>query len=163
MTAPTLHTIAADIAAILDTEDGELAPETEARLDGLQLDLSAKLDGICRYMEQCNATAHMRDEAAKRLTELARADAAKAHRLRQYVMGCLQSLGIKKYDTELYKLSLCKNSQPSVRMDAEMDVPKEYARVKVELDREAVVRAWKEGWPLPAGISCEVGQHLRVK
>jgi hypothetical protein len=163
----TLHAIADEVLAALETgEDGELTADAEARLDALQLDLAAKLDAVCRYGEQLRATAQMREQAAKRLTELAHADRAKDGRLKRYVLDTLQRLGVQRYDTDLYRLSVCKTSQPAVKLDDELTadkLPLMYQRINVELNREQVLQDYRAGLPLPAGVSVEQSFHLRVK
>jgi hypothetical protein len=164
---PTLHDIADDVAAILaENDDGELTADAEARLDALQLDLAAKLDAVCRYGEQLRATAQRREQAAKRLTELAHADRAKDGRLKRYVMDCLQRIGCQRYDTELYSLSVCKTGQPAVKLDGGVkpeELPAMYQKVEVSINREAILQDHRAGLPLPAGVTVERSFHLRVK
>jgi hypothetical protein len=163
----TLHDITAEVADILTADDdGELSAEAEARLNDLQLALPEKVDAILRFVEQCQADATARETTAKRLADLARADRGKADRLKRYVLDCLRRLDIQRIDTALFKVSVCKNGQPSVKVAEGVDLadlPAEYHRLRLELDREKVLQDAKAGWPLPNGLSVETGFHLRTK
>ncbi len=159
-----LYEIQSEIAALLAaTDDGELPPDAEARLDGLQMQLEEKADNICRLIRQREAEQAGYAEEADRLIRLADAARRDYERLKDYLRRTLTGLGLKRLDTALFKLSACKNSQPSVLLADSAEVPPQYSRVKVELDRKAVVEAWRDGLTLPEGLTVEVGEHLRIR
>jgi hypothetical protein len=158
-----LYAVAHEIAALLADDGGELPPGVEGRLDALEMALETKAENLCRYVQQLAADAVAYRGEAARLAGLASAAAAKAERLKAYLRASLETAGVTKLSTELFVVSVCKNSQPTVRLDEGAAVPAAYQRVTIELDKAAVAADWKAGKSLPAGIACEVHTHLRIK
>lgn len=154
-----LYEIASEIAAICDGE--ELPPDLEARLDSLAVDLDAKADACCRLIRENESEAKRFKDEAERLADIADGLASRATRLKAYVHQCLVLAGMRKLDTELFRLSICKNSRPSIRCEGE--IPEPYQRMVVSLDSQRAYEDWKNGVPLPAEIEVAQGEHLRIK
>ncbi len=164
---PKLYEISSEIEAILAAvdENGELPADLSDRLDALGLSLESKADQVCRLVRQDQADAIALECESKRLGDLAKAAWGRADRWKQYVKDCLDRAGVKRLDTELFRLVVVRNSQPSVRVNIPPEeLPTQYQRVRVEADSRALVEAWK-AHPLvmPAGVTVEVGSHVRIR
>jgi hypothetical protein len=151
------------ILARLDGEDdGEIPPDMGAVLDGLVVDFAVKVDNICRYRAFLEGQSRMFDAEADRLIQLRDAAVKKAEWLKDYIKRCMEATGQPKLETELFRLSIVKNSRPSIRVKEGATIPKEFQRVKVEFDGQAVYENWKANVPLPACIEVVQGKHLRI-
>lgn len=146
-----------------DPETGELLPGIEDKLNSLEHDMMVKADNIGRFIQQMQAESESYSAEAERLNILAKQSKNKAERLRSYLLGSLQHMGITKLDTERFKFSVCKNSQPTTVLAEGAAIPQQYERIKVELDSRKVVQDWKDGATLPPGITVMQGFHLRLR
>ncbi len=153
------------LAALAESDDGELSPGAEDRLDDLQISLEAKADNVARFIQHQEADAARFKAEADRLAALANSAAAKARRLKDYLRNCLNVVGVKRLDTELFKLTVCRNGVPSVSLNGitPEELPSAYQRVKVEADSRKITEDWKAGVTLPDGVTCETGTHLRLR
>ena len=160
-----LYEISAAILAAFDQcdENGELLPGVEERLTQLECELSDKADNIAALMRTCEAEAGAYRAEADRLGQLAGSAAAKADRLKRYLKTELERAGITKMDCPRFKLTIAKNSVPSVVLAAGADIPDAFARIKRELDTKAVIETVKAGGAIPDTISVVNGTHLRVR
>jgi len=159
-----LYEIAAAIDEALSRtdEDGELMPGVERELDSLDMLLTEKADNIAAYMRQCDAEATAYFDEIARLTELRVTAINKRDRLKEYLRATMEKLGVQNISTPRFKMSLCKNSTPSVTLTGEL-IPPEYQRVTVTLDAKKVIEQFKACQPIPACFTITHGTHLRVK
>lgn len=160
---------------LLESEGGELTPEMEALLDHAVAGFEAKVERVALMVRELTATAEAIETEAKRVAARAKAATRAAESLKGYlkhqleradvtsVKGVLATVRVQAnppkvvgtaHADELYQLRELFQS-PLVRY-----IPPAPARY--ELDAKAVVAAWKAGEDLPAGISIEVGSHLRI-
>lgn len=156
-----LYAIASDIAAICDTE--ELSPDVEKQLDALALSLESKVDGCCRLMREWQTEAERFTIEASRLSLIAAELSGRTARLREYVQRCLDLAGVTKLETELFRLSIVKNSRPSIRVREGDPIPAEYLRITESLDGAAAYESWKAGEELPPSLIVEQGSHMRIR
>lgn len=162
-----LYAIADAMQAILDTidESGEIAPEAQAQLDALEGDLAAKAEAIARVVRNLVASEAARKVEAARLALAADADRRRADWLKRYLMDQLQRLGLTRIDAGVFRVRVQRNSQPAVSCAVPLDkLPPDLVRRKetLDLDREAILAAVREGLPLPEGVRVETGTHLRI-
>lgn len=124
--------------------DGEIPPDLEADMDAIGDALETKVDAICKYRASLVGHAASVDAEIKRLTAKRDALTRRAEWLKGYLFTALLATGNKKLETPLFKLTVCRNSQPSVTLAGET-IPDAFKRVKtvVELDRAKVIDAWK--------------------
>lgn len=163
-----LYDIANHIRLILDNvdADGEMAPDVESDLNNLSDDLTIKADQIARYQRQCVANAEGYKAESDRLALLAKSESNKAERLKKYLKDTFDALHITKLDTELFKFGVQKNSVPTTTYADGFDpakLPEHFQRVTIAPNTSAIVAAWKDHAPLPAGVTIEVGSHLRIR
>ena len=71
---------------------------------------------------------------------------------------------VDRIETDLFKLTVCKNSRPTIRWEGPMDeLPFEYQRIKVEVDLDRAAKDLKAGVWLPSQFNVVEGTHLRIK
>lgn len=141
----TLRAVLAKLDAAADSDGGEIPDAIERELDDAAGDFAAKVDGVLRARVNLVAQAEGVDVEIKRLTALRDGFARRAEWLRAYVFRAMLATGQQKLETKLFRVSVARNAQPSVRLDDGADIPAEFARKVeyVELNKPAVIVAWK--------------------
>jgi len=158
--------IANDLRSMLEaTEDGELC-DFAAHFDKIEGQFNAKHDAIRALIDGFKGRADIRQAKAVRLESLAKSDLAKAESLKAYLQYCLKAAGLAYVETDDYKTQVVNNSQPKVVIASDAPpLPEEYTIETVEVlpNKGKLARDWAAGKPLPAGVTVERGQHLRLK
>lgn len=159
-----LYEIAASIEAALSQtdEDGQFLPGVEKDLDALDMLLTDKAEGIAAYMAQLDAESTAYSDQIDRLKDLKSSAENRRDRLKEYLKGTMERLGTTSIATKLFKLSVCKNSMPTVKLSGEL-IPPQYQRATVTLDAKKVIEDFRECRPIPDCLSVVQGTHLRVK
>ncbi len=159
--ATTLYAISEKMRDLL--ENDELDTSLEAALDGLEMDLRSKIDAICRFRRELEASESGYSEEIKRLQALKASANSKAESLKDYVGDALKRVGLNKIDTELFKLAFAKNAAPSVKLKEGAEIPRGFAKWTCEFDKSAALQVWKDGGELPPEIIVTHGDHLRIR
>lgn len=158
----TLYEMSDELLEILDEE--EVTEETESRLAALLPTMEAKVENICRLIRELDAQTAPRRAEAERLMALVRAGESRQRWLKDYLQRCLDHAGLKRFDTELFKVRIQANSQPTVIYDGDVsDLPPGLRRVTIEADKRAALEVLKAGGELPEGFRVETGKHLRIQ
>lgn len=167
MSARPLYLIGDDLTAIAEQiidAGGELTPELEAQLAQLEGEFESKVERVGLYIHMLQSRSDEARKQADRLTGLARTDHHAAESLKGYLLRCLEAADKRSMVTPLIRVSIAKNSRPSIRwLAAEETIPEAFRRVRYSLDGDAAFRAWKDRGTLPEGFAVEQGQHLRLK
>lgn len=161
----SLYELTTETAALLDAiEDagGEITPDVQARLDALGTALPAKANALCQVIRHFQARATALDLEAMRLSEAAARDEAEAKRWKDYLHKCMTLAGQRKVSTDLFGVSVCKNSVPSITWDSTNPLPERFRRVKVEVDIAAARQELKDTGELPEGFAVVHGSHIRI-
>jgi len=157
---------ASDLRAMLEaTEDGELC-DFAAHFDKVQGQFDQKHDAIRALIDGYKGRADLRKAKAIRLELLAKNDETKVESLKKYLQYCIQTAGLTAVETADYKTQVVNNSQPKVVIASDAPpLPDEYTIETVEIvpNKGKLARDWAAGKPLPAGVTVERGQHLRLK
>lgn len=165
--AAKLYEIVNEIMQLVDQVDehGEMAAGTEDRIDELQLALTVKADNVARFIRQCDADGAAYGSEASRLAMLQKQMANKADRLKRYLKSQLERAGLTNLKTELFNLTVCNNSVPTVKLEEGRPVPDDFAKTitTISLDTAKVLEAHKAGELLPPGVSVMRGTHLRIR
>jgi Siphovirus Gp157 len=162
MSRMTLYSLSEEgiqISDILTENEGELTPELEARLDALMLSGQESMEAAAMVVKQLEGSATACEEESKRLRERAKAFSDNAQRLKDRMVVALDSAFNGKIKTPLFTI-WAQSTAPTVVVDlapgytAEMlhDEHPKLVRVKMEIDRPAVLAAWKAGEELPETI-----------
>jgi len=158
--------IANDLRSMLEaTEDGELC-DFAAHFDRVEGEFNQKHDAIRALIDGFKGRADIRQAKSSRLESLAKSDLNKAESLKTYLQYCLKAAGLTSVETEDYKTQVVNNSQPRVVIASDAPpLPEEYTIETVEIvpNKGKLARDWQVGKPLPAGVTVERGQHLRLK
>lgn len=158
----SLYEITGEIAELLASfDDGEIPADLAERLNGLEDDLQSKLESCCKFLRDRETRAVAIQAELDRLIMARDAEKRKVEWMKKYMLACMESLGHTKVETPLFRLTVCKNGQPSVTLLGEA-IPADYQRTKVELDKAKVIEDAKAGKALPEGIEVKQGTHLRI-
>jgi phage host-nuclease inhibitor protein Gam len=160
-----LYDLAGEWAALADAADAEGGDvgDALARVDALGEALEAKAAGVLAVLRGLDAEAEACRAEEKRLAERRKAREAAGERLREYVRGCMDAAGIAKIATPLGTLAL-QASPARVEVVDEAAVPEEFVRVKREVDKRAVLAAYKAEGLIADGCAIHDGErHLRVR
>lgn len=161
---PTLYTIATEYQAGLSAlADLDLDPQTVAdTLEGMQGELQDKLRAVIAYALSMGADAESQAAAAKRMTDRAKATAARADGLLEYARTVMQSTGLGEVATDEWAAKLAKKP-PSVNVIDAALVPLAYMRQPEPPppapDKKAIAEALKTGAQVPG---CELVQGFRL-
>lgn len=136
----SLYEMEDDLLALLDTAEGGIAPEQE---DEFQLELArqllevrAKRDRVAGFIKSCEAAALFAAAEIKRLQERKDVFENAARRLREYVAGVIDHMGLdakgkrRKLEGERFTLSAY-SSPASVVVTDQAAIPLRYKRITV--------------------------------
>jgi hypothetical protein len=135
-----------------ESRDEAIKREAEEQLDEFRKDLmgdfGGKCDGYARVIQASDNRAAAIKEEKKRLDGLLKAEARKAERLRSVLFYAMETLDVKKYETDLHTFTIAKaGGAQAVEVNVNADdladdyrtlVPESYTVDKVAI-REALV------------------------
>ena len=79
------------------------------------------------------------------------------------MLDCMVAADIKKAESDLFSVSRCKNSAPSVNILNLDVVPHDFDKVQErEVSKTAIAKAVKEGREVP-GVEIIHGEHVRIR
>lgn len=157
---PAAH--AALIQRIEDNE-GEIDPLTETALKTLGDTLANCVEGICKAIMNEEGNADMFKAEAGRLLDAGRAAANRVERLKKYLKENMRLLGIDRIVAGTFKVSVQRNSRPSIYAEDVFSIPTDYVISTLSADNQKAYLTWKSTGSVPAGFSCDLGWHLRIR
>lgn len=151
------------IAATID-ESGEITPETEAQLAGLEMSFEAKVESLCRWRAELDAEANAFLHEAKRLGDRAGVLARRSEWIKEWIRKSMLAAKVTGVDAGFFRVRVQRNGRPTITLigDAIPDAFQRFVPAKVEFDSQAAYQAWKDGVALPEEIKVECGTHLRI-
>ena len=146
----------------LEEQGGELTDDLEEQLDILNLKAETKLENLACYIQNLEAEGNAIVETASKAVDRGRSRLAKAKRLRAYMALNMDAIGQDRVDTDRVSVRL-KNSQPKIEWSGEAeDIPEQFQRHTVALDKKSA-KAWlKEKNELPEGFVITQGKHISL-
>lgn len=156
-----MYDMLSDGVIAFENEDGETEYITET-LNKLHIDRKKKLENIALLIEVIHSGAETLSKRATALTERAKAEEARAERLRKYIISSMTAFGDKRIDGELCRMTI--GSRKSVKTDNDV-LPEEYWRTKPvvkEVDKVKITEALKEGKEVP-GAWFDEKPYLTIK
>lgn len=131
-------------------------------LDGVQLQLNDKVNGIVKYQKNMEANAEAVRHEITRLTKLMGIYSNTAKRLKNYMSNELQNNGIEKLETDIAKLYFLE-SETLVVTDEKI-IPKEFIKVKEvrSVDKIGIKKALKDGRKID-GVMIQENKNLQIK
>lgn len=165
-----LYQITSELQAVIDgiLEGGIDSPEAQQALDehlaGLDEALDQKAEDYAAVIMSLQARSDARAAEAKRIRELANADATVAQRLKERLKQAMETTGRVRIDTTRFRLTVANNGgkQPMLIEDASA-VPAEFIVQVPEVDKDAVRAALEAGRPVPGCTLAPRGTSLRIK
>lgn len=113
--------------------EGQTSEDLLARFHEFCEAHSEKVDRIGRFLRMMEAREQFCRSEAARLTDRARAAAGKMERTKNMVLYYLLSRDLKKIEGQQFTLRAQKNSQDSVRITGESELPKCYCRIEARI------------------------------
>jgi len=158
----TLHELATEIEACIDLETGELDVE---QWGALQLPFMQKVESTVKYIENRKSLAStIRDKVASQRERISSID-NNVKWLSQYLVQEMQHANKNRIDTSEFRVIICKNSQPTVEVLSEKNIPPEYITevITQKIDRQAIGKEWKITGDNIDGVIVTQGHHVRIK
>lgn len=144
--------------------EGELTPEDEQALDALEGEFNHKAEWIALLAQEARAEAAGSEQQAKRLAARVRSAKNREGRLKSYLHDCMTARGVSKVEGEQIKISVVKNSQPTITWTGDPEsIPEGYKRVTIAPDLAHAREQMKAGEMLPDGFTVERGSHVRCR
>lgn len=156
-----LYELASDYRALQERLD-EGAVADDLQLDALSGAMEDKALAIMHVMRQLDLEAEVLKQEEQRLAARRRAAEANKERLRSYVARCMAEAGVHKIKGPTLTLSLRETAERVVVVDEAL-VPETYVRVKREVNKAAVLDAYKETGEIVPGCSIERGTALYTR
>tara|TARA_R110000868_G_scaffold154816_1_gene381068 strand:+ start:228 stop:734 length:507 start_codon:yes stop_codon:yes gene_type:complete len=146
-------------------ESDDLPPEViRDTLEGIEGDWEDKAEAVAAYIQNIEAAAEAKAEAAKAMQARAKMLEKRADSLRQYLLLQFQFMGKTRVERPAFTLIL-KNNPQSVVIDDETVVPVQYLVIPPppppKPDKKAIGAAIKAGQEVP-GCHAEVSQRVDI-
>lgn len=162
-----LYEIAGELATLhdhLEQTGGELTPDLEAALDGLQLALSDKAANIGRWMINLQSHERALDQEIERLTMKRAAKRNLHNRLKEYVKSAMEHAGVKKIDTDTFSWRIQANP-PSVEITDQAKIPARFLVVipeSYQVDKKKLLDGLKSGEAIDGAVLVTDKTHVRL-
>lgn len=151
------------LADMDDMDEGEIPEDLAAELDAIDGTIEQKVEAICQIRAGLTYEGAAIDAEANRLKSRAASRHRQADALKRYLQECLERSGVKKVKTPLFTVWV-QQSTPSIAWDGlAEDVPEQFRRVRVEVDRQAAMNVWKQTGEVPAGFTISQGSHVVIR
>jgi hypothetical protein len=143
--------------------DGEITPDMEARLDAVRGAFDEKAERLVLAIKANEAREKMVGDEIERLKAIAKPYQNAAKGLRAYLYRIMVQVDVRRVDRPRGKAWIQKNGKPSVLFGGDpRKLPPEFQKVTVDLNRDAVYAAHKDGVTVE-GCEVVIGSHLRIK
>lgn len=152
-----LMELMAQAMTIAQENGGELPPELESQIAELEMNVNDKIENYCRLITNNDAECDILDQEIKRLTarKKTRQNSSK------WLLSNLEfNIDDKGFDSPLFSLRWSKSEV--VNIEDESQLPIEFFRQKIEVDKVKVKKAIKDG-EMVFGASIEQKKALRMK
>ena len=159
------------LAMALAEAGGELTKPMEDLLDKLELEFDEKAEKVALAIRTMEAQAEAAALEEKRLKKIRTGYEKGAKRLRSYLYHQLVAQKRGKLETPRVRLRIQRSSQPVVEFvgtEKIVDIPEEFTRTKVELDKARVLKVWTGSAAdihqrtAPDGFTVEWRRHLVI-
>jgi hypothetical protein len=147
----------------------QFPPEAEAILakwfEEAQGDLEAKVDGYCSYIGHLEAVAEARRAEAERIAALSKAGTIRAEALRKRLQDFMAARGMRKLETALHKLSICRHGgkQPLLVLIPAEGLPLKYQQTEIKANKDLIREDMESGTPVPGCELLPRGESLRIR
>ncbi len=142
-------------------EDDDLTPNRKAEILDNAEDLYAKVDNIVKYIRNLSGDETAIKAEIARLRKKQMSTQTQISWLKDYLRSSLKGLGKRRYQTELFTISICRN-QPKVVIIDEDAIPDEFVRLLRQIEKSKIQRHLKETGEIVDGVELVNGEHLRI-
>lgn len=148
---------------MIEDAGGELTPEIDAALSELEGQLQEKAGAYVGLIREMERRAEARRVEYRWLREQADREDAIAEQLKGRLLAVMKRHGIDSMRAEPYTLTVANNGgKVPMEVNAD-DVPDDWKRVVLEVDKERIRAALEAGKTVPGAVLGQRGQHLRVR
>jgi len=171
METRTLADIMSDLAIIMhdiDAASGEVDDGISETLSAVEGELADKVSSILSLAVSLDGAAGAEKERAKKIADHASVMSRRAERLRSWVTGEIESMGLEKYDAGTFKLTKRLNpprveitDEPSAKSWLELHLPSA-VKTQVSLDKREILNEIKSGSQIP-GVEAVRGTSWRIQ
>ena len=143
----------------------ELQEEVRLRLDEVAASLADKIDSYAALIEEHEARAGVLREHAQRFEKAARATENVARRLKERLLLALEGMGVEQLRGEVYSVALAQGPWRVEVMAEEPVLEAGYIRTTVEVDKQSLLRDWKQDPKAVEGLPVKFtrSRYVRVK
>lgn len=160
----TLYDLTSEYIQLLAMmEDPDVDPEVlQDTMDAIDGEIEGKAEAYAVIIGELTTKAAQIEKEIRRLEEWVDSLEGNANRMKDRLMTSMTELGMKKIETEHYRISVAGNGgkQP-LRLTG--DVPEEYMYMKPEIDTKKIRAALEDGLALDFAHLAERGQHLNIR
>lgn len=143
--------------------DGVIPPDMKQMLDSINIDIALKIENCCKVIADMESRAEACKNEAARLNAQRKSAEGHAEWLREYIKSSMTARGVEKQQAGLFKVSIQKNSDASLEITQEFDIPHRFWRQPpAEIDKAELKAALKEGQEIH-GAELRHGTHLRIR
>ncbi len=142
-------------------ENGDIAiNDMKDTLDAIEEDLNCKINSICKLMRNLEADEKAFKEEATRLSDCAKRVKEKREYLKKYIDETFKAMGLKKLETDLFKLSYRKSK--AVNITSFEALPDNFLKVTTTIDKAGIKKALTDGEEV-AGAELVENMNLQIK
>ncbi len=170
-------------AEIDESETGEITPEQIDQLYELDLSQEQTYQALCYALKNEQARQAAIKTEVDRLRKESSVSGNKIQSIKDFMNDNMEHTGIKKIETEIFKITRCGNSQPTITAIVPIGIIPSYYKLyelpkltddecpptlrykaKQSLNKERVLESYKDGDNFSlCGISVVKGHHVRVR
>lgn len=149
----------------IEDRGGELDEELIERMDRAASSRAHKIECYCKLIRHAAALRESLRAEVERLEARAAAAGRMEERLKTNLKLSMEAAGEKRIEAGTFKVRIQTNSTPTVEFlsNDQDDIPQQYMKIKVDLDRAKVAEDWKRGAPIPEVLKVGLGSHIRIQ
>jgi hypothetical protein len=145
------------LAHLLTEHEGEVTEQIAALQAELDANLPATIEALLNRATELRTSGNAKITTAKAIAEDGKADVERADKLIGYVDSFMTRQGMDEFNVGIYGLKY-KRLPASIAISEDLDldsVPEPFVRVKKELNKSDLLKAWKSNGDsiLPAGVT----------
>ena len=153
-----------ELLALVEDHDGELTEELAARLEALDDTLANKVDAYCAIIKQIDHDHDAYRQEARRLQLKAQGCENTVKRMKEMMMQAMGALDATTFKGKLFFVRKHKASIPTITWDSYEEIPPQFQKVKVELDKGAALEAYNAaGGDLPPGFVVKFTEFVTIR
>ena len=154
-----LYELSSEYARLVDTVDDD---ESAFALDEVVGELEAKVGNLCLVIATLDSEGEQLRVEEKRLAARRASRENRAEALRDYLKMNMDAMSITKIKTDTHTITIGDGPQKCV-VDDETLVPAQFTRTKVEIDKRAILDAYKADGECVPGTRVERSRALRIR